>query len=234
MSYSMDYPIPVDQAPADVRAAFIRRTYGHLAGAVLLFIALTAGLLQLPGIGNVVGAMFSSQISWLLVLGGFMVVSWVATSWAYSNTSPLLQYLGLGLYVVAESIIFLPILYIANTRYDGVIQSAGIMTLAVFGGLTAAVLFTRRDYSFLGPIIAIGSFLALGLMVVAMLVGFNLGIFFMFAMVALACAAIIYQTSNVLHQFSPAQHVAAALALFASVAMLFWWILQIAMSANRN
>jgi FtsH-binding integral membrane protein len=46
-------------------------------------------------------------------------------------------------------------------------------------------------------------------------------------MVAFAGTAILYQTSNVLHRFRTDQHVAAALVLFASVALLFWYILRI-------
>ena len=66
----------------------------------------------------------------------------------------------------------------------------------------------------------------------AMIFGFNLGLFFSFAMVAVACAAILYHTSNVLHRYRTDQHVAAALALFASVALLFWYILQIFMRSR--
>jgi len=237
MSYGMEYyPGAVSQAPADVRAAFIRRTYAHLAGAVLAFIGIEYVLLTLPGIENLVGIMFSGgQLGWLLVIGGFMAVSYVANSWAQSNTSPGLQYLGLALYVAAEAVIFLPLLYIANNspRFEGTIATAGIMTGALFGGLTLAVLFTGKDFSFLGPVITIGSLLAIGFIIAGAFIGFNLGTVFCFAMVALAAASIIYNTSNIMHRYNDTQHVAAALALFASVALLFWYILQIAMSNRR-
>jgi len=234
MSYSMDYPLTVADSPASIRAAFIRRTYAHLAGAILTFIGLEYALLQLPIGEQILSALAVSRYSWLFVMVAFMGVSWLATSWAYSSTSPALQYFGLGLYVVAEAIIFLPLLYVAaSTRYEGVIPSAGIMTGAVFVGLTLAVLVTGKDYSFLGPVIAIGSCLALGLIVAAVIFGFNLGIIFCFAMVALASVTIIYQTSNVMHRFAPSQHVAAALALFAAVALLFWYVLRIAMASRE-
>jgi FtsH-binding integral membrane protein len=235
----MEYAYPVDQAPANERAGFIRRTYGHLAGAILAFIGLEYVLLHIPGIERF--AMMMMGGAWIVVLLAFMGVSYLADMWARSNTSPAMQYLGLGLYVVAEAVIFLPILVIAAfavnpatglPRYPNVIPMAGIMTLAVFGGLTLAVLLTGKDYSFLRPVITIGSFIALGVIIAGVLFGFHLGLFFCFAMVALASVAIIYQTSNVMHHFSTTQHVAAALALFAAVALLFWYILQIAMSSR--
>lgn len=78
-----------------------------------------------------------------------------------------------------------------------------------------------------------GGFAALGLIAVAILFGFNLGPIFTYAMIALACGYILYDTSNVLHHYRIGQHVAAALALFASVALLFWYILRLFMS-NRE
>jgi FtsH-binding integral membrane protein len=225
--------VPAAYAPADARAAFIRRTYGHLAGAILAFIALEALLLQIPGIEQVALGMLGG--TWIIVLLAAMGVSWLANYWALSSTSSGLQYLGLALYVVLQAVIFLPLLYIANHLYPNTIPAAGILTLAMFGGLSAAVLITRRDFSFLGPVLAVGSLLALGFIVVSIFFPINLGMIFCFIMVALACGYIIYNTSNMLHRYRTDQHVAAALALFASVMLLFWYILQILMmSSNRR
>ena len=43
---------------------------------------------------------------------------------------------------------------------------------------------------------------------------------------------ILYYTSNILHQYRTDQYVAAALALFASVALLFWYVIQIFMASR--
>src|SRR5262249_46484025 len=101
-NYAMDYPVAA-QAPSEARAAFIRRTYGHLAGAILAFIGLETVLMNIPGIKEAVlnGLLAGGQMGWLVVLGAFMLVGWIAEKWAQSDTSPGLQYLGLGLYVVA-------------------------------------------------------------------------------------------------------------------------------------
>ena len=53
-------------------------------------------------------------------------------------------------------------------------------------------------------------------------------------MVVFASGAILYNTSNLLHRYDPDQYVAAALSLFASVALLFWYVLQILMRLKRN
>jgi FtsH-binding integral membrane protein len=234
MSYGYSYPIAARAQSAE-RAAFIRRTYSHLAGAILAFMALETVLLNLPGIDQVMVGMFGGgRLGWLVVLGAFLLVGWIAQSWAYSDTSRGLQYLGLSLYVVAEAVIFLPLLWFANSFDANVIPTAGILTLAVFGGLTLAVFVTGKDFSFLRPILAVASLLALGFIVASAFIGFSLGSLFAFAMVALMSGYILYYTSNVMYHFRTDQHVAAALALFAAVATLFWYILQIVMSANSR
>jgi FtsH-binding integral membrane protein len=233
MSYGYSGALVAAQATADARATFMRRVYGHLAGAILAFAAIEFALLRfVPDIKDIILSMFSGWMI-LVMFVAFVVVSHVATIWAQSDTSVAIQYLGLSLYVVVEAVIFLPLLYVADTRFPGAIQSAGILSLAVFGGLSLAVLLTRKDYSYLGPIIAVSSLITVGVIVAAMLLHFPLGLWFSFAMVALACACILYQTSNVLHHYRTTQHVAASLALFASVAVLFYYVLRIAIQSRE-
>jgi FtsH-binding integral membrane protein len=240
MSHAWDYEARMAaDANALERAAFIRRTYAHLAVAILAFVGIEAVLLRVIDSRPILELMARSSWSWLLVLVAFMVAGWVARSWAHMGSSPAVQYAGLALYVVAQAVIFLPLLWLADNlpvfREQHVIQTAGIMTLTVFAGLTAAVLITRKDFSFLRTILAVGGFIALGLIVCACLFGLPLGVWFSFAMVALACGYILYYTSNVLHHYRTDEHVGAALELFASVALLFYYILIILMqSSGRN
>ena len=176
----------------------------------------------------------TGAIGWLLVLGLFMGVSFLANKLAVSETSSALQYGGLALFIVAEAVIFVPLIMVA-TYYSGdssVLLKAGITTIGLFMGITMTVFITRTDFSFLGPIISIGGFAALGFIIASAIFGFSLGSVFAFVMVAFAGTAILYETSNVLHRFNTKQHVAASLTLFASVALLFWYILTIFQSRD--
>jgi len=219
-------------AGVDERADFITKTYAHLIGAVGLFVVLEAVLLNLPITESLVGSILGTRFGWLAVLGAFMVVSWIAESWARSSTSLGIQYAGLGLYVVAEAIIFVPLLFIANTMDPSIIPTAGVATLGLFGAMTAVVFVTRKDFSFLRSILIFGGIAAFGLIVCAILFQFALGPIFSVAMIALACGYILYHTSNVLHHYRIGQHVAASLALFASVALLLWYVVQLLMSRD--
>lgn len=226
-----------DWSVAATRTTFLRRTYGHLAGAVALFIAIETVLLTAvpeETLQSVIRLLTGGRWNWLIVVGAFMGVSWLAEQWANSNSSRGMQYLGLGLYTVAEAVIFLPLLYIASRFYDDAIPVAGVMTAVMFGGMTVVTLITKADFSWMGRYLCWGGFLALGLILCSILFGFSLGIFFTGAMIALASGYILYHTSNVLHRYNEDQYVAASLALFASVALLFWYILQFVMSLRNN
>lgn len=216
------------EASASERLAFIRKTYLHLGGAVLAFVALEAALLNSPLAEPIVRLFLGGRLSWLVVLAGFMAVGWVADRWARSATSPAMQYAGLGLYVVAEAIIMVPLLYVA-AHYAGdpnIIPTAGLLTGLVFTGLTGTVFFTRHDFSWLRPALMIAGLAALGLIVASILFGFSLGLLFTAVMVVVAAGYVLYYTSNVLHHYPVGSHVSAALALFAAVALLFWYIVQ--------
>jgi FtsH-binding integral membrane protein len=221
-------------AAVDERTDFIRKTYLHLGGAVLAFIGIEAILLNLPIGAQVVDLMLAQRYSWLIVMALFIGISYLASSWAQSATSVPKQYAGLGLYVVAESIVFLPILLIADRFYPGVIPQAGMITAVMFGGLTMIVFVTGHDFSYLRTILMLMGLASLVLVAWAVFSNHALGIPFSVAMIAFACGYILYDTSNVMHHYRIGQHVAASLALFASVALLFYYVLRLLMQLNRR
>lgn len=220
----------VAQARPSERAEFIRKTYLHLAGAVAAFMVVEFLLFQTGIAFAITQFVMGSQLGWIGMLGGFMLLGYLSSSLAAKAGDINTQYMGLGLYVIGEAIIFAPLLTIASTMGTGVIQSAAIATLFLFGGLTVVVFTTGQDFTFLGGALKVAGIVALGLIVCSFIFGLNLGIFFSFAMVAFAAAAILYQTSQVMRRYPTDYYVAASLALFSSVMLLFWYILRIFMS----
>jgi FtsH-binding integral membrane protein len=214
----------------DTRAAFIGRTYLHLFGAIVGFVLIEVWLFS-SGLAEPIARSMMS-VSWLLVLGGFMVVSWIASRAAATARSSGAQYAALAAFVVAEALIFVPMLFIANAYAPGAIQSAATITLIGFAGLTGVAFLSRRDFSFLGGLLKWGGIVALVAIVGGVVFGFNMGTWFSVAMVGFAGAAILYDTSNILRYFPEDRHVGAALQLFASVALMFWYVLRIFMSRD--
>lgn len=231
MNRSFDMPrvTPVAAMGVDARATFITRTYMHLAVAIFAFIVFEILMFSSGWADRIANFILGRGISWLFVLGGFIVVSWLASGAAHTAKSKPVQYLALFGFVFAEALIFVPLLWYAKTAYPdaGIIESAAVVTLVGFTGLTAVVLLTRKDFSFLGGILRFGFIIALVLIVGGALFGFGLGIFFNVGMIALAGGAILYDTSKVLHHYPEDRYVGAALELFASMALLFWYVLRL-------
>ena len=224
----MNDSLMVSQISEIERAEFYRKTYMHVAVAILAFGAVEYLLLKTVPLEMVL-SMVSGKYIWLAVIGIFWLASMLATKLSFS-VSRNMQYLGLGLYVLIEAVIFLPMLGIASLYAPEVITQAALVTVFMFAGLTAAVFMTNKDFSFLRNIIVIGGFVAIGIIIVGAIFGFNLGLWFSVAMVGLASASILYQTYNIKNIYTKDQYVGAALQMFASIMLLFWYILRIFMS----
>ena len=217
------------------RARFIKNTYTHLAGAIVAFIAVEFILFQ-TGIAELItGFIYQNRFGWLMILGGFSLLGWLSRSLIAEADNVNKQYAGLGAYIVGEALIFAPILYIAAVYTDdsNLIASAAILTLMMFAGITAVAFTSGKDFSFLGNFLRIGGFIALGLIICSVLFGFTLGLIFSAVMIVFASAAILYTTSNIIHRYATHQHVAASLELFASVALLFYYILMTLLRSRR-
>ena len=228
--YAIHPDQPVSTLPVEARAAFITRTYGHLVGALIGFTLIEIALFQSGLAARMASVMLGGP--WLLFLGAFMVVGMLASNFAHKATSPGAQYAALVGYVVAEALLFVPLLFIANQYAPGTIASAGVVSLGAFAALSLVAFLTRKDFSFLRGIVMWGGICALLAIVAGAIFGFHLGVGFSALMVLLAGASILYQTSNVLHHYPEDRHVAASLELFASVALLFWYVLRLFLAAR--
>lgn len=252
---------PIEGAVATLgvsdRVAFLRKTYAHLGGALIAWAALTAGILKYA---PKLSWSFSSwalqgRWSWLVVIGLFAVVGWVAEKLARAQTSRGVQYLGLGLEIGAWSILLQPMLWILMIKFgnpeqmitstDGVtpmlsaqasaiLGQAIVITLAIFVGLTLVVFLTKKDFSFMRGALAICTFAAIGVILASLAFGFHLGAVFSGLMILLMAGYILFQTSLVMQHFPPTAYVAAALMLFSTVATLFWYVLRILMELNNR
>ncbi len=217
--------LPVAALDAESRSAFIWRTYGHLAAAILAFGAIETYLFENGYAERIAQSMLG--VNWLLILGAFMIVGWLASRTAHRVESKPMQYLALAGFVIAQAIIFVPLLYVAMTVQPAIIESAASVTLMGVAGLTAVAFITRKDFSFLRGVLVWGGVLALIAIVASVLFGFHMGTWFPIAMIGFAGAAVLYDTSNVLHHYPEDRYVAAALELFGSIALMFWYVLQL-------
>ena len=221
---------PALPGSVDSRAQFITRTYTHVVGGILGFVLIELALFESGLAGSLARSMLG--VNWLLILGAFMLTGWLATRTANTSTSIGMQYFSYAMYVLAEAVIFVPLLYIANAKAPGVIDSAALVTFLGAGGLMLVAHQTRKDFSFLRSLLMWGGVVALVAIVAGAIFGWAMGTWFSVLMIGFAGAAILYDTSNIIHQYPEDRYVAAALALFASIALMFWYVLRLFMSRN--
>jgi len=225
--------VPVAALSDEAKVAFYKKTYSHVAGGVLAFFIAEYFLLQSDTLVEFMLSMTQGW-RWLIMLGAFMFMTNYAESTALKTTDKNKQYMAYGLYVLAEAIIFIPIIYIAIMYSGGMdlLNQAAIVTLSLFGGLTAVVFVTKKDFSFLKSALTVGFFIAMGLIIAGALFGFDMGLWFSVGMCVLAAGSILYQTSNLVHKYTNEQYIPASIGLFASLMLLFWYVIQIFLSRD--
>ncbi|WP_416425207.1 Bax inhibitor-1/YccA family protein [Pseudomonas sp. App30] len=193
----------------------LRNTYGLLA-MTLAFSAVTAYVSQQMHVGypNI-----------FVVLIGFYGLFFLTTklrdsAWGLVSTFALTGFMG---YLLG------PILnrYLHMQGGAEVVSSAFAMTALVFGGLSAYVLITRKDMSFLGGFITAGFFVLLGATVAGMffqISGLQLAISAGFVLFSSVC--ILFQTSAII-QGGERNYIMATISLYVSIYNLFVSLLQL-------
>jgi FtsH-binding integral membrane protein len=227
MQDRVNHLTPVAQASVEDRSEFIWKCYAHVVGAIIAFAAIEVYFFQ-SGIAEAIAAPMLNN--WWLVFGAFILAGWGASHVAHRVQSVGAQYAALAFFVFVEALIFAPMLWIAYLMQPGIIDSAAGVTLLGCGGLIAVAMITRKDFSFLRGLLVWGGMLALIGIAGSFIFGYQMGTWFSLAMIGFAGAAVLYDTSNILHHYPQDKYVAASLALFSSIALMFWYILRLFMS----
>lgn len=228
-----DQRVAIDAAQSE-RVAFIRRTYLHVAGALLAFAVMLAALVSFVPSETMVNIFAGSRYSFLIVFGLFIAASYAATYMAESNQPVATQYMGLGLYTAAQAFVCWPLIWLCTNRlgYDGILIQAVVLTAALAIGLTLSVFVTKADFSWMRTGLWVMGLVGLGLSGLGAMGLVSLGSWFVVGVIVMMCGSILYTTSNVLHHYAVNQYVSASLAIFASIATLFRFILHLLMSGR--
>lgn len=233
MQDNLNTMAPVAAQSVEDRSAFIWKCYAHVVGAILSLVAIESYLFSSGAAYPIAQAMMQSP---MIVLIGFVALSWGAGHVAHRLESTMAQYAAFGAFVALWAVMFVPILAMAmamDAQSGGnMIESAAITTIAGCAALIATVMITRKDFSFLRGILVWGFFIAIGLIAASWAFGWNLGTWFSVGMIGFAGVAVLYDTSNIMHHYPKDKYVAASMALFASIAMMFFYILRLFMSRD--
>ena len=215
MNTPMTPPLVANQESVLVTNKLIRNTY-TLLSMTLLFSALTAAIsmsfnLPHPGL--------------LLTLGGYFGLLFGTTKFRNSSLGiafvfALTGFMGYTLGPILNSYLSLP-------NGSQIVMTAMGATGAIFLSLSAYVLTSRKDFSFMGGFLMVG-------ILVAFLAGLG-SIFFAMPMLSLAVSAmfvllmsglILYQTSQLIHG-GETNYIMATVTLYVSIFNLFTSLLHL-------
>lgn len=233
--YAFTDRLPAAQSPAAIRSAFLTKVYGLVLAGVLVFAATLWAAGSVPAVqelatglwSRVIGTRFGWLVYMAIMMGGFFVVHAVARV----RVLNLVAYFGWSFLL---GLLIAPIVLWAAANQAATLNMAAAITATVFTGLTAIVLLTGKDFSFLGSFLAL---LFWGLLVFAVagwLFGFGSPLVFSCLGALLFSGYILYDTSNILHRYPPDMAVSAAVTLFTDVVYLFKQILVLLLSLRGN
>jgi FtsH-binding integral membrane protein len=233
MQDNLNSMAPVSALAVEDRSEFIWKCYAHVVGAIFALIAVEYYLFTSGVAAPIANAMMGSPIA---VMIGFIALSWGAGHVAHRLESTAAQYAAFAAFVVLWAVMFVPILAMAmiygQQRGVNIIEDAAIVTVFGSAALIATVMITRKDFSFLRGVMVWGFFIAIGLIAASLAFGWHLGTWFSVGMIGFAGVAVLYDTSNIMHHYPQDKYVAASMALFASIAMMFFYILRLFMSRD--
>ncbi|MBC3873421.1 Bax inhibitor-1/YccA family protein [Undibacterium flavidum] len=193
----------------------LRNTY-MLLSMTLLFSALTAGVsvaYALPSMGLLV-----TLIGYFGLL--FLTTKLSNSAWGIASVFALTGFMGLTLGPIISR-------YLGMPGGSGIVMNAMGLTAVIFMGLSAYVLVSKRDFSFMGGYLAIG-------VLVAFVAGLG-AIFFEVPALSLAVSAafvllmsgmILFETSNIIRG-GETNYIMATVTLYVTIFNLFTSLLQI-------
>ena len=224
----------VSNLSEDVRAGFIRRTYAHVALAVAATIVFVSFLIAVGAAPVLLSFLTGGMVNMLIFMGLFIGAGIAADRIAHSESSVTMHYAALLGYAFVEAVVVTPAIYIAALYKPAAIWDALLATSALVAGLSWIAFSTKKDFSFMGPFLAIGTLIAMSVIIAGVVFGFSIGLVGIGAIVLLAAGCVLYNTSNIIHHYQEHQHVAAALGLYASIALMFRFILQFFLSFGED
>ncbi|WMW80548.1 Bax inhibitor-1/YccA family protein [Undibacterium cyanobacteriorum] len=193
----------------------LRNTY-MLLSMTLLFSALTAGIsvaFALPSMGIIV-----TLVGYFALL--FLTTKLRNSAWGIVSVFALTGFMGLTLGPIITR-------YLGMPGGGAIVMNAMALTAVIFMGLSAYVLISKRDFSFMSGFLMVG-------VLVAFVAGLG-AIFFEIPALSIAVSAafvllmsgmILYETSNIIHG-GETNYIMATVSLYVSIFNLFTSLLQL-------
>jgi FtsH-binding integral membrane protein len=213
------------QASLSERMSFIRKVYALFFAAILF------------GVGGVaLGLSFPPLLRFAFEHPIIMLVAMIGGVLAAQAVRHVrgLNLLALFAFTTFTGVVISPLIAIVGQINPGSILTAGVLTVGIFGGLTAYVFISKRDFSFMRGMLMVGLIVVIlaGLMSFFVASG-ALGFAVSAAALLLFSGFVLYDTSNIIRHYPTNEYVSGALALYLDAFNIFLALLRL-LNANRD
>jgi len=213
------------QASLADRLSFIRKVYGLFFAATLF--AIGGVLLGFSNVPLMAFAVEHPIIMLIAMIGGVMGATAV-------RHKPGINLAALFGFTTLTGVIISPLLYIISFKNPASILEAGILTVGIFGGLTAYVFISKRDFSFMRGLLVTGLIIVILTGLLNVLIIGSSALYFAGAVATLLLFSgfVLYDTSNIIRRYPTNEYVSGALALYLDAFNIFLALLRILNSRN--
>jgi len=214
------------RASVEERMSFIRKVYALFFAATLFAIGGVAAGLMYPPIMMAIIA--HPWLTFFALIGGVMGAQ------AVRHVRGI-NLVALFAFTTMTGVIISPLIAIYTQMNPASIWQAGLLTVGIFGGLTAYVFISKRDFSFMRGMLTVGLIVVVLAAVLNLFIVGSSALAFGVSCVALLLFSgfVLYDTSNIIRHYPVNEYVAGALSLYLDAFNIFLALLRILNAGRR-
>lgn len=207
------------EASAQERMTFVRKVYALFFLATLFAIGGVAlAFLYTP---LLIFALNHRLLMFFGLIGGVIAAQAV-------RHVPVVNLLALFGFTTLTGVAISPLLFVVAMEEPAVILQAGVLTVGIFGGLTAYVFISKRDFSFLQGMVVTGLIVVVLAAILNLFLASNAFSFAIaVASLVLFSGFVLYDTSKILRRYPTNEYVAGALDLYLDLFNIFLALLRL-------
>jgi FtsH-binding integral membrane protein len=213
------------RASVEERMGFIRKVYALFFAATLFAIGGVMAGLSFPPLLRF--AFEHPLIMFFIMIGG------VFGAQAVRHVQGL-NLVALFGFTTLTGVVISPLIAVILQINPGSILAAGVLTVGIFGGLTAYVFVSKKDFSFMRGMVTTGLIVVILAGVVNIFLGSGaLGFAVAAATLLLFSGFVLYDTSNIIRRYPVNEYIAGALDLYLDAFNIFLALLRILNAGRR-
>jgi modulator of FtsH protease len=219
-------PRTAAEASVSERLGFIRKVYALFFVAILFAVGGVFVGFNSPGLMMAIVEHY--WITLILLIGGVIGTAAVR----HVPGVNLAAFFG---FTTFTGVMISPLLFYVSKTNPASILQAGVLTVGIFGGLTAYVFISKKDFSFLRGMVWVGLIVVvLGGLLNMLIIGSS-GLSFALAAAALILFSgfVLYDTSNIIRRYPTNEYIAGAMDLYLDAFNIFLALIRILNGGRR-